>query len=129
MPAGWCRGYELAAQQEELEKFVASGEHIEADIYRPGLRARAERALFNLKENVRKYKEGSQRENKRRAMKTEDRRQWLAKNCRTYILLRSRKQAIGLIQSALDAAKLSAPSGKRLYVDIATIRNGLGTKY
>lgn len=126
LPPGWCRSYALAVQQEALQEFVESDEYLEAE---PSLRDRAERAYESMVEHAKKYKEGSQRENKRRSMVTVERRQWIVENCRDHIFMRSRKQAIGLIQDTLRATGLPASSNSRLYADIAAIRKGWGKIY
>ena len=107
-----------------LFEFVESGEHIEADKYHPGLKEKAERLCQALAQRDSNGKEGLRRANAERAFPAEQRRQWIAANCKDFVFDRSRKRGIANIQGSLRAAGMTVPSEKRLYADIDAIRKG-----
>lgn len=123
------RSEHLIERECAVCEFVESGEHIEAEKYHPGIKAKAEAAYEALVKRNQKLKTGSTRARQRATSGVEARRQWLAEHCYPQVFMRSRKAAIHEIQKILKSNRYVVPSEKRLYIDIAEIRAHWGFKY
>ncbi len=123
------RSEHLIERECAVCEFVESGEHIEAEKYHPGIKAKAEAAYAALVQRNQKLKSGSRRANQRALSGVEARRRWLAEHCYRQVFMRSRKAAIYEIREILKTLGYPVPSENRLYIDIAEIRTNWGLKY